>query len=255
MDYIDIHCHLNFPEYDSDRDEVIARAHSEGIRIINVGTDIPMSKKAIELAENHQNMWATVAIHPNHTKDSFDYEELRKLIQHPKVVAIGECGLDYFHSEPEDRERQREVFLQHINLANEIHKPLMLHVRNGKEDKGVYQEALDMLRKYAKVRSNFHFFAGSIDDAKAILDIGGTMSFTGVVTFTHDYNEVIKYIPSGSLMSETDAPYVAPVPYRGKRNEPTYIKEVVARLAEIRGEQLETLKSDIFDTTKKMFGI
>src|SRR3989344_5475567 len=110
MKYIDIHCHLNFPEYDTDREEVIARAQKDEIGIINIGTDIPMSRKAIEIAEKYENMWATVAVHPTHTKEAFDISALKDLARNTKVVAIGECGLDYLHSEQEDMERQREVF-------------------------------------------------------------------------------------------------------------------------------------------------
>ncbi len=255
MKYIDIHCHLNFPEYDSDREIVIGRALKEDVGIINVGTDIPMSEKAVELAHKYENMWATVAIHPTHTKEKFDFDVLKKLAGDPKVVAIGECGLDYLRSEPEEIERQREVFIQHIELANQVNKPLMLHIRNGKDNNGVYKEAVDILKKYAKVRSNFHFFAGTMDDLKLILDINATVSFTGVVTFVHDYDEVVKYVPRDRIMSETDAPFVAPVPNRGKRNEPLFIKDIVETLAKIRGENTEKLGMQIIDNARNMFGI
>ncbi len=255
MKYIDIHCHLQFHEYDADREEVIARAHKEEIGIINVGTDVAMSEKAVMLAHTYKNMWATVAIHPSHTKDPFDFASLEKLAQDPKVVAIGECGLDYFRSEPEDIERQRVVFIQHIELANMVNKPLMLHIRNGKDNPHVYKEAVEMLKKHAKVRSNFHFFAGNIEDLKMILDLNCTVSFTGVVTFARSYDEVIKYVPIDRIMSETDAPFVAPAPYRGKRNEPLFIKEIVSSLASVRDETLEKLSSHIIDNARKMFGI
>lgn len=255
MKYIDIHCHLQFPEYDADIEEVITRTQKEEIGIINVGTDIPMSQKAVELTHTHENMWATVAIHPNHTKETFDLSILEKLAHDQKVVAIGECGLDYFRSEPEDFERQREVFLEHIDLANNVNKPLMLHVRNGQDNLGVYKEAVEMLKKYSKVRANFHFFAGTLEDLKSILDINGTVSFTGVVTFVRSYDEIIKYVPIDRIMSETDAPFVAPVPHRGKRNEPLFIKEIVASLASIKGEKVEKLSSQIIDNARKMFSI
>jgi TatD DNase family protein len=244
MKYIDIHCHLNFPEYDADREEVIKRAQTAEIGIINVGTDIPMSEKAVELAHKYENMWATVAIHPTSTKEAFDFSVLEKLAEDPKVVAIGECGLDYFRSLPKDIARQREVFLEHIELANKVNKPLMLHIRNGKENLGVYKEAAELLKKHSKVRANFHFFAGTIEDLKLILDINGTVSFTGVVTFVRSYDEIVKYVPADRIMSETDAPFVAPAPHRGKRNEPLFIKEIVA-----------SLSSQIIDNAHKMFGI
>lgn len=255
MKYIDIHCHLNFPEYDTDREDVIARAQKEEIGIINVGTNIPMSAKAIGLAEKYENIWATVAIHPNHAKDDFDMSVLKKLANHPKVVAIGECGLDYFRSGPEDIERQREVFLQHIALANQVKKPLMLHIRNSKENNGAYAEAVAMLVKHAKVRANFHFFAGTMEDLNMIININGTVSFTGAVTFARTYDEVVKNVPIDRIMSETDAPFVAPTPHRGKRNEPSFIKDIVEKLASIRGVRIETLASQIIDNARKMFSI
>lgn len=255
MKFIDIHCQLEFPDYDSDRDLVIERFQKEEIGVINVGTDVEMSKKAVALAEKYENMWAIVGVHPNHAKEDFDMNTLERLAVQPKVVAIGECGLDYFRSGPQDFDRQREVFLQHIELANKVNKPLMLHIRNGKDNPHVYKEAIEILKRYAKVRANFHFFAGTTHDLKEILDINGAVSFTGVVTFARNYDEVIKYVPIDRIMSETDAPYVAPLPYRGKRNEPLFIKEIVAALASIRGEKIERLSVQIIDNAKRMFGV
>ncbi|MDP3962433.1 MAG: TatD family hydrolase [bacterium] len=255
MKYIDIHCHLQFPEYDADREGAINRAQKEEIGIINVGTDIPMSEKAIELAERHENMWATAAIHPNHAKEIFDFSALEDMAKHPKVVAIGECGLDYFHSEPEDMEKQREVFIQHIELANKVNKPLMLHIRNGKDNLNAYREAVEILKGYSRVRANFHFFAGNIEDLKSIVDLNCTVSFTGVVTFARNYDEVLKSAPIDRIMSETDAPYVAPVPNRGKRNEPLFIKDISHAMASIRGEDESVFLPKIVDNARKMFGI
>lgn len=255
MKFIDIHCHLNFPEYDADREEVIKRTQEAEIGVINVGTDVEMSQSAIDLAHEYENMWATVAIHPEYAQTTIDFSELEKLARDPKVVAIGECGLDYFHSDPSEIARQREVFIQHIELANKVNKPLMLHIRNGKENTGVYKEAVELLKLHAKVRSNFHFFAGTLEDIKLILDINGTISMTGVVTFTRSYDEVVKNVPADRIMSETDAPYVAPTPHRGKRNEPLFIKDIVASIASIRGEKIEDLAPQIVDNARKMFGI
>src|ERR1035437_3771290 len=131
--YIDIHGHVNFPEYDADREEVIRRAQEADVGMITVGTDIESSKRAIELAETHENMWATVGIHPTEVSNTVDFQELRRLALHPKVVAIGECGLDYFHCKESDIPAQIEAFEKHIAIANEIKKPLMLHVRNSKK--------------------------------------------------------------------------------------------------------------------------
>lgn len=266
--YIDIHGHVNFDDYDADRGEVIRRAAEADVGMITVGTDIASSKKAIELAETHQNMWATVGIHPNEVddakvaldNDTADFEELRKLVLHPKVMAIGECGLDYFHSEPSDIPAQIEAFERHISIANEAKKPLMLHVRNGKK-KGdtsaaggdAYREALEILKKSAKVAFNFHFFAGTLKDMKNIFDLGGTVSFTGVITFTHDYDELIKAAPLDRIMAETDCPYVAPAPHRGKRNEPVHVIEVAKAIARIRGEDEEKIRRILLENAMSRF--
>jgi TatD DNase family protein len=255
MKYIDIHCHLDFPDYDSDREEVIKKIQEAEAGIINVGTDAKTSRSSVDLAHKYPEMWATVAIHPNHTNEPFDFGVIEKLAQDPRVVAIGECGLDCFRSQPEDLDRQKEVFIQHIELANSVKKPLMLHIRNGKDGKNMYQEAIKVLKKHAKVPANFHFFAGSLDDLKSILEIGGTVSFTGVLTFTKDYDEVVKNVPMDKFMTETDAPYASPIPFRGKRNEPAHVREVVKAIARIKGETEEKVAQQSVDNARRVFGI
>jgi TatD DNase family protein len=297
--YIDIHGHVNFPEYDADREEVIKRAAETGVGMITVGTDIESSKRAILLAETHDNMWATVGIHPTEisndmplaaaregnlsrrvseeggekvyrsekaAEETSEFQDLRRLALHPKIVAIGECGLDYFHCEESDIPAQIEVFEQQIAIANEIKKPLMLHVRNGppgrqagkrknKHGGNAYKDTLDILKKSAKVPFNFHFFAGSTEDMKNIIEVGGTLSFTGVLTFTHDYDEIVKSAPLEKIMSETDCPYVSPVPHRGKRNEPVFVIEVVKAIAKIRGEDEEKVRMVLLENARKFFSL
>lgn len=266
LKYIDIHAHADFPDFDADREEVVARAASAGVGMINVGTDLVSSRHVVELAEKHDPMWAIVGMHPTHIAEvareggeqGLDgaMDELALLAAHPKVIAIGECGLDYFRSQLEDIERQREAFVRHIDLANATGKPLMLHVRNGKEsDHNAYQEAISMLKEHAKVRANFHFFAGSVDDAKAIVEMGNTVSFTGVLTFARDYDEVVRGVPLESMMSETDCPFVAPLPHRGKRNEPVYVVEVVRKIAEIRGEEESLVRDRLVQNAIRVFGL
>lgn len=256
MKYIDIHGHINLKNYDGDRKEVLQRAREAEVGMIIVATDLQSSKDAIALAEQYENVWATVGIHPDHELNSdFNFKELLDLAKNPKVVAIGECGLDYFHSQIEESEIQKKIFMEQISIANEVHKPLMLHVRNGKEYKGAYKEAVDLLKKYSKVRANFHFFAGTIEDAQAILEINATMSFTGVITFTHDYDEVIKYIPITHIMSETDCPFVSPVPYRGARNEPVYVREVVKVIGDIKGENLGIICEKLVENAQNFFNL
>ncbi len=273
FEYIDIHSHVNFVAYDADRGEVLARAREAGVAMINVGTQLATSRKAIEIAEQNEGVRAIVGLHPVHTTKShhdikelgeggkeftsrgeiFDAEAYREMLKHPKVVGIGECGLDYYHLD----EESIQDFEAQIALANEANKPLMLHVRSNKESKerSAYKEALEILRAHAKVKGNFHFFAGSWDEAKMILDAGFQLSFTGVITFARDYDEVIRNTPLDMMMSETDSPYVSPAPFRGKRNEPANVREVVKKIAEIRGEDFEKVRAKLLENAGNFFAI
>ncbi|PIR45566.1 MAG: hydrolase TatD [Candidatus Vogelbacteria bacterium CG10_big_fil_rev_8_21_14_0_10_50_13] len=255
MHLIDIHAHLNFPEYDGDRGEVIKRIGEAEIGVINVGTDLETSRAVVKLAEENDNMWATVGIHPHHCQgDSLtvNWGELEKLAKHPWVVAIGECGLDYFRLKDNDeaiKQKQRELFIKQIELARQIRKPLMLHTRE------TYDEVLEILNTYPAVRAHAHFFAGNSEQLQKFLTRGDTISFTGVITFTRDYDELIKQVPLDRLMAETDSPYVAPVPNRGRRNEPFYVREVVTRLAELKGVSPEALAQQTLHNADKAFNL
>lgn len=250
MKYIDIHAHLNFADYDHDRAEVIKRTLEAGIGVINIGTDAKTSKEVVKLAEENEEMWATVAMHPHSAAEDFDDSYFKTLAQHSKVVAIGECGLDYFQVESEEiKERQKELFKQHIKLAKEVGKPLMLHIRDS------YDDVLMILKQEGAGRAHAHFFVGSQEVAQKFLDRGDTLSFTGVITFTDAYDEVIKNVPLDKLMAETDAPYVAPVPYRGKRNEPLYVKEVYKKIAELRGLSEEEVRAALLINARRVFDL
>jgi TatD DNase family protein len=281
--YIDIHSHINFKAFDEDRDEVIRRALANDTWVINVGTQADTSKKAVEIANQYQDgVYAIIGLHPIHTGASyhdekelgeggkeftsrgeiFDKESYRELLKDKKVVGIGECGLDYYRCTPESMSKQKEDFIGQIELANEFGKPLMLHIRNNEKKEliegevgtpNAYIDALSLLKEHSKVKGNVHFFAGSWEIAKAYIDFGFTLSFTGVITFTKDYDEVIKNTPLDMIMSETDSPYVAPVPYRGKRNEPSYVREVVKRIAEIKGLKEEQVAEAIMANAKRVF--
>jgi len=273
--FIDIHAHVNFAAFEGDRDEVIKKTLEEGVAFINVGTQKDTSEKAVRIAEQYEKgAYAIVGVHPIHSdKSHHDLKELGEggkeftsrgeacdhdfyleLAKNPKVVGIGECGLDYYRLSPETEQKQIENFEKQIAIANEVGKPLMLHVRSG-SGRSAYREALKILKAKAKVRGNFHFFAGSLEEAREIVDAGYTLSFTGVITFARDYDEVIKNVPLQSIMSETDAPYVTPVPFRGKRNEPKFVKEVVKKIAQIRGEDEEVVRSAILKNAEDFFGI
>ncbi len=275
--YIDIHSHTNFKAFEEDRGAVIRRALDAGVAVINVGTQIDTSRFAVEMANKYDGVYAIIGLHPIHTGASyhdtkelgeegkaftsrgevFNYEEYKKLIVDPKVVAIGECGLDYYRCTEETIAKQKQAFIEQINLANEFNKPLMLHIRNNPESKelNAYSDALEILKEHARVKGDVHFFAGSLEDAKGFVDFGFTLSFTGVVTFTHDYDEVVRQTPLDMIMSETDSPYITPIPYRGKRNEPVYVIEVVKKIAEIKGLSVEEVAKQLVLNAKRVFGI
>ncbi len=269
MSYFDAHTHIQFPAFDEDREAVIRRAEESNVRMICVGTQISSSASAIILAKQYpKSIWAAVGFHPNHANDNwfhdqneqkepnkekYDKKILKELAADPKVVAIGECGLDYHRISNESgvKEKQKEIFLSQIELASEVQKPLMIHCRNA------FADLIAILKPitYNLKPSVVHFFTGKIEDAEKLLNLDFSFTFGGVITFTRDYDEIIKYIPLDRILSETDAPYVAPVPYRGKRNEPSYIIETVKRLADLKSVSLEKMREQIMENTGKIFGI
>lgn len=276
--YIDIHSHVNFKAFDEDRDAVIRRALDNDTWVINVGTQLDTSAKAVEMAHQYdEGVYAIIGLHPIHTGASyhdekelgeggkeftsrgeiFDKEAYRELLKDPKVVAIGECGLDYYRCTSETIEKQKKAFIEQIELANEVGKPLMLHIRNNPENTefDAYMDALALLKEHSKVKGDVHFFAGNLAVAHAYVEFGFTLSFTGVVTFTHDYDEVVRETPLEMIMSETDSPYITPIPYRGKRNEPMHVQEVVKKIAEIKGLPLETVSKQLIENAKRVFHI
>jgi len=257
-EYIDIHSHLNFKNFDEDRDEVIARLKKENIWTITVGTSVEDSKFAILLVEKHDHLFATIGIHPTHSWTEADFLELDELASHKKVVAIGECGLDFFRS-PNDEETKKHqglAFARHIEIALKHDKPLMIHCRNA------YEECLSILKAFKtdhalghKLRGNMHFFAGNLDVAQKFIDIGFTLSFAGPLTFARDYDDVVRQTPISSILSETDSPFATAAPYRGKRGEPIYVKEIVKKIAEIRGEEFESIKKALVLNAVRVFGL
>lgn len=230
--YFDIHSHLNFPDFDDDREEVIKRMLAHGIWTIIVGTDFESSRKSIEISEKYEGLFVSVGLHPtDNGNEIFDIEKYRELAKHPKVMAIGECGIDIFRREKDDLARQKDILKQQIELAIELDKPLMIHCRDAHKD---VLEILN-LHKCQKLRGDIHFFSGSLEQAEKYFELGFLISFTGVITFARDYDEIIRNAPLDKIMIETDAPFVAPIPHRWKRNEPLYVLEVAKKIAGIRG--------------------
>jgi TatD DNase family protein len=273
MKYFDAHTHINFAAYADDREATLLRANDAGVAMNVVGTQLDTSKEAVALAQLHDHVYATIGLHPIHTSKSFhDAQELgdggkeftsrgelfdmvsyELLGKNPRVIAIGECGLDYYRADESTKGVQTKAFIEHIELANALGKPLMLHIRSGSGN--AYEDALEVLKTHAKVPGDVHFFAGDWQTAKKFLDLGFTLSFTGVITFTHDYDEVVRNAPLEQLLSETDAPYVTPAPHRGKRNESAYVEYVVKAIAGIRGEDEESVRVQLLANAARLFSI
>ncbi|HYF28890.1 MAG TPA: TatD family hydrolase [Candidatus Paceibacterota bacterium] len=258
MKYFDAHCHIQFEKYDGDRTALIEQLVQEGVGGLVVGTDLASSRAAIELVEDLDGFWATVGLHPNHVNDeTFDDGIYRGLAMHPKVVAIGECGLDNYR--PGDVEAakplQRDLFRRQVELSLEADKPLMIHGRPAKGGMDAYEDLLAVLAEYPGARGNIHFFVGTPAIARRFIDLGFTLSFTAVITFARDYDDVIRSIPLDSILSETDSPYVAPAARRGQRNDPRSAKDVVAALAQIRGEDEEVVRAAVLRNARRVFSL
>ena len=270
----DVHTHTHFAAFADDTDAVIERALAAGVWIVNVGTQRDTSEAAIKTAHRYEEgVYATVGLHPVHTAKSyhdteelgstaeakgftsrgeeFDHDYYFKLGQDKKVVAIGECGLDYYRLEEDSKPKQKVAFEQQIDLAKGLGKPLMIHCRNA------FRDLIDMLNVSRSTLNAIpgivHFFSGTKEDARNLLDLGFSFSFGGVITFARDYDEVVRFIPIDKILLETDAPYITPMPYRGKRNEPIYIVEVAKKLAEIKELPFETAARETVENARKIF--
>ena len=272
---LDTHTHIHFPAYDSDRGAVIERAKKAGVKMLCVGTQFSTSELAVKLSEKYpDDIWATVGFHPNHLADSwhhdrkeqekseaekFNANKFGELAKHPRVVAIGECGLDYYRLK-ENKEaqikKQKEIFIEQIKLAESLGKALMMHTRPSARTDDAYEDTLRVLEETPiTVLKVNHFYVGSPSITKKLLEADFYFTFGGVITFSRDYDEIIKYIPLDRILLETDAPYVAPEPYRGKRNEPAYIIETEKKLAEIKNIDLEKIKDQLARNALTVFKI
>lgn len=255
MNLIDAHCHLTYEQF-ADIDAVIGRSIDVGVTgWITIGTDVEESVKAVELEGRFENMFATVAVHPHEAKsaDQQAIEELKKLTQNEKVVAIGETGLD-FHYEFSTREQQKESFIRHLELAAELNLPVVIHSREA------FDETVKILESNAGgiKKVVFHCFSGTVEQAKVVLEKDWFISLTGVVTFKNAQmsREVAKYVPLDRLMIETDAPYLSPEPMRKQKvNEPAFLIHTAKFIAELKGMELADFAGQVTATTKQFFGL
>mgnify|MGYP001581377709 CR=1 FL=1 len=273
----DSHSHLHFHQFDNDREEIIKKLRDFNIKAINVGTDLEESKKAVELSKRYPDvLWASVGLHPNDISVEIDWKEFEKLASNEIVVAIGECGLDYFRSPSESEiARQKEIFIKQIELAKELNKPLILHCRPSSGTQDAYDDVLDVLVSchLSLVSGNgvAHFFVGSKETAKKFLDLEFYISFSGSITFPlkalrqtiggnqfiagEQYEKVVKFIPMNRILIETDSPLVAPVPYRGKRNEPAYVEFTARQIAKWKNLDFKEVARQTAENAKNLFNI
>jgi len=262
--FYDTHAHLDYPDFASDIAEVVARAKAAGItKLISIGTNLESSRRAVALSERFAEVFAVVGWHPTdvlHAPEDIR-PELRELARHPKVVAIGETGFDYYrlpskdgkHTAADDtryKKRQAEIFEQQLEVAAEAGLNCVIHQREAMDD------SLAAMQRYrGRVRGVFHCFAGDVGQMRRVIEIGSLVSFTGILTFKNGENirETLAATPANGVMLETDCPFLAPVPYRGKRCEPAYVKEIADVAAEVRGCSVEELSRATCETAHGFF--
>jgi len=252
MELFDSHAHYNDEQYDLDRDEVIKKVLEAGVtKVINAGCNVETSKTGIKLAEQYDFVYATVGAHPQDIKNiNADILEIEKLSNHPKVVAIGEIGLDY-HWNKENKKEQIEAFAMQIELANKLDLPIVIHSRDA------YVDTINVLKNIvnANKRGVFHCCPLDAELVKAALELGYNISFAGAITFKNAKNaeEIIKMVPMDRIQIETDAPYLSPEPFRGKRNDSTRIKDIAQKIASAKGISVEEVAKMTYENTLRMF--
>ncbi len=282
---IDTHAHVNFRAFKDDAKEVLQRALESGIQVINVGSQIDTSRQTVELANQFASgVYAVVGLHPEHThsqfvdeeethfktrEEVFDYDAYKKLALDPKVVGIGECGLDYYRlpevqdSEP-IKQKQRDAFRAQLRLAKELDKVLVIHSRPAKGDESLYDDLLGILDEENNqpsalspqpLRFEIHSFTGSPQALQKFLDRGAYVSFNGITTFdkTGNMEQLVKMVPLDRILLETDCPYLTPVPNRGKRNEPAYVQYVAGKVAELKGVSVEEIAARTTENARRLF--
>ena len=249
---IDTHAHLDFPQLYKDLPEVIQRAKKAGIsKIIEIGCSGKRAKKAISIAEKYENVFACIGIHPNDVKEDFDreFQIIKKLASHKKVVAIGECGFDFFYPENATEEKQAYALQQHFLLAEKLNLPLVLHFREAQK------QAINFLKKNKPKNFVVHCFSSDLTFAKEIIALKGLISLTGIITFpkAEILRKVVKEIPLSKIMLETDCPFLAPGKFRGKVNEPAFVIEIAKKIAEIKGVSLQNVDEVTTKNAERFF--
>jgi len=263
---IDSHCHPQLKQFDLDRDEVITRALEHGVGMVCVGTNLDTSRQGNLLSERYEGLYTSVGSHPIDEKSSnFDIQEYERLAQHPKVVAIGEIGLDYFHAKDSDEHAEQKIrFLAQVELAKKLQKPIIIHCRDPLRPSvneacppsiGVASAHADMLQILPNISGVIHSFNGSTERAHRYIQKGFFIGLNAIVTYAKSYEEMVCSLPLDRILLETDAPYLAPVPYRGKRNEPAYVIHVAEALALVRGETLAVVMAQTVENTRRLFSM
>jgi TatD DNase family protein len=254
LELFDTHAHLHFPEFDADRSAVLERARHAGVRrMLTIGTEVPTSRAAIALAEHEPDVWASVGVHPHDAGDADEaaLEEIERLARGPRVVAVGEIGLDFFR-DLSPREAQARVFRRLLGVARRVRKPVIVHCRDA------HAEVLAILadERVGEVSGVMHCFSGDVEIARRCLDLGLLISLAGPVTYPNAraLPDVARYVPPDRLVVETDCPFLPPQGHRGKRNEPALITLTAARVAELRGEPLADLARRASDNARRLFG-
>lgn len=314
---IDTHAHVNFKGFEADAEEVLLRALDAGVSVVNVGTQLDTSKQAVEMAEkfkvkslklkenseNQAGVYAVVGLHPVHTytqhldeeetsfnsrEEKFDHEAYKKLAEHPLVVGIGECGLDYFRLNEhtgykiEDvKQLQKNAFIQQIKLAIELNKALVIHTRSSKGTDDACLDVLEIMKQELRIKNQelrfvLHSYTGSPEVAKMFVDLGAYISFNGIITFDRPKNKnsrssaealakvddktgnqeaVLREVPDDKILLETDCPYLTPAPHRGKRNEPLFVQHVAEKVAQIKKISADEIAEMTTNNAKKLFNI
>jgi len=248
---IDTHCHIDFKDFDRDREEVIVQAAEYGVdRLINIGADMASSRRAFALANAYENIYCTVGIHPHDSKTLTDefISEMKTMTENPKVIGIGEIGLDYYR-DLSPRDIQREAFVTQLDLAVALDMPVVIHVRDAMDD------SLKIAEKYAgKLAGVFHCFPGTVEEAEEVIGMGFHISVNGVMTYKNSKMQNLgREVDLGRILIETDCPYLTPVPFRGKRNVPAYVKHVCAKLAELRRMSFDEIDKITTRNAEKLF--